>query len=198
MSRPARGDAPEAAAAEVDPAVDLEGVDPSAMLGSAATPAARESAFGPADSREIRESLREIWGISWPVMLSQVLLNVVGLVDIAMVGRLGAEKVAAVGYATQFSQLSQSVLYAVGFATVALMSHAIATTRSPSSCTSGCIAAAAMSTRATRQPSSTSARTTARPIVPPAPVTSATLPASGCVVMCRGRSSCRTGRASGT
>jgi Na+-driven multidrug efflux pump len=58
-------------------------------------------------------------------MLSQVLLNVVGLIDIAMVGRLGAEKVAAVGYATQFSQLSQSVLYAVGFATVALMSHAI-------------------------------------------------------------------------
>ena len=112
-------------ASDVDPAVDLEGVDPSAMLGSAATPAARESAIAPADSRAIRESLREIWGLSWPVMLSQVLLNVVGLVDIAMVGRLGAEKVAAVGYATQFSQLSQSVLYAVGFATVALMSHAI-------------------------------------------------------------------------
>jgi putative MATE family efflux protein len=125
VSRSARGEAPEAAASEVDPAVDLEGVDPSAMLGSAATPAARESAIAPADSRPIRESLREIWGLSWPVMLSQVLLNVVGLVDIAMVGRLGAEKVAAVGYATQFSQLSQSVLYAVGFATVALMSHAI-------------------------------------------------------------------------
>ena len=111
----------EAAAAEVDLAVDLEGTDLPAMLGSAATPAARESAIAP----DPAHALREIWGLSWPVMLSQVLLNVVGLIDIAMVGRLGAEKVAAVGYATQFSQLSQSVLYAVGFATVALMSHAI-------------------------------------------------------------------------
>lgn len=58
-------------------------------------------------------------------MLSQVLLNVVGLVDIAMVGRLGAGPVAAVGYATQFFHLSQSVLFAVGFACVALMANAI-------------------------------------------------------------------------
>jgi putative MATE family efflux protein len=130
VSRSARGEGPEIAAAEtaatdVDPAVDLEGVDLPAMLGSAATPSARDRAVSPAVSRAARDSLREIWALSWPVMLSQVLLNVVGLVDIAMVGRLGAEKVAAVGYATQFSQLSQSVLFAVGFATVALMAHAI-------------------------------------------------------------------------
>jgi putative MATE family efflux protein len=113
-------DAPETAAAEVDPAVDLEGVDLTEMLGSAATPAPREAALPPA-----RDSLREIWALSWPVMLSQALLTVVGLIDIAMVGRLGSGAVAAVGYATQFSQLAQSVLYAVGFATVALMAHAI-------------------------------------------------------------------------
>ena len=58
------------------------------------------------------DSLREIWALSWPVMLSQVLLNVVGLIDIAMVGRLGSDSVAAVGYATQFFHLSQSVLFA--------------------------------------------------------------------------------------
>jgi putative MATE family efflux protein len=58
-------------------------------------------------------------------MLSQGLLNVVGLVDIAMVGRLGSEAVAAVGYSSQFFHLSQSVLFAVGFACVALMAHAI-------------------------------------------------------------------------
>jgi len=58
-------------------------------------------------------------------MLSQALLNVVGLVDIAMVGRLGSDAVAAVGYASQFFHLSQSVLFAVGFACVALMAHAI-------------------------------------------------------------------------
>ncbi|TMA34451.1 MAG: MATE family efflux transporter [Deltaproteobacteria bacterium] len=125
MERSGRAEAPETAAADVDPAVDLEGVDLPAMLGSAATPSARERAVSRAVSRTARDSLREIWALSWPLMLSQVLLNVVGLVDIAMVGRLGSESVAAVGYATQFSQLSQSVLYAVGFATVALMAHAI-------------------------------------------------------------------------
>jgi putative MATE family efflux protein len=125
LNRAPRAEAPETAATDVDPSVDLEGVDPSAMLGPAATPSARERAVSPAVSRTARDSLREIWALSWPVMLSQVLLNVVALIDIAMVGRLGAEKVAAVGYATQFSQLSQSVLFAVGFATVALMAHAI-------------------------------------------------------------------------
>ena len=58
-------------------------------------------------------------------MLSQGLLNVVGLVDIAMLGRLGSDAVAAVGYASQLFHLSQSVLFAVGFACVALMAHAI-------------------------------------------------------------------------
>ena len=53
------------------------------------------------------------------------LFNAVGLIDIAMVGRLGAEAVAAVGYATQFFFLTQSVLFAVGFACVALMARAI-------------------------------------------------------------------------
>jgi putative MATE family efflux protein len=108
-----------AAEAAVEPTVDLEGADlPAATL---ATPAART----PGVSRGAPDSLREIWSLSWPVMLSQVLLNVVGLIDIAMVGRLGSESVAAVGYATQFFHLSQSVLFAVGFATVALMAHAI-------------------------------------------------------------------------
>jgi putative MATE family efflux protein len=125
VNRAARPEAPETAAADVDPAVDLEGVDLPAMLGSAATPSARERAVSPAVARASRDSLREIWALSWPVMLSQVLLNVVGLIDIAMVGRLGAKSVAAVGYAAQFYQLSQSVLFAVGFATVALMAHAI-------------------------------------------------------------------------
>ena len=42
---------------------------------------------------------REIWVLSWPVMLAQVLVSAVSLVDIAMVGRLGPHAVAAVGYA---------------------------------------------------------------------------------------------------
>ena len=58
-------------------------------------------------------------------MLSQVLLSVVGL-DRHRDGRPARpETVAAVGYATQFFPLAQSVLFAIGFACVALMARAI-------------------------------------------------------------------------
>ena len=62
---------------------------------------------------------REIWILSWPVMAAQVLVNAVGLVDIAMVGRLGPDSVAAVGYATQFFNLAQAALFAETAAAVA-------------------------------------------------------------------------------
>ena len=68
---------------------------------------------------------REIWTLSWPVMLAQMLVSAVQLVDIAMVGRLGADAVAAVGYASQFFQLAQAVLFAIGTSCVALMARAI-------------------------------------------------------------------------
>ncbi len=67
----------------------------------------------------------EIWRLSWPVMMSQVMVSGVGLIDIMMVGRLGSDAIAAVGYASQFMFLSISVLFAVGFACVALMARAI-------------------------------------------------------------------------
>lgn len=68
---------------------------------------------------------REILSLSWPVMLSQILVTVVGLIDVAMVGRLSPDALAAVGYATQFYFLAQSTLMAVGFACVALMARSI-------------------------------------------------------------------------
>ena len=68
---------------------------------------------------------REIWLLSWPVMLAQVLVSAVSLVDIAMVGRLGPHAVAAVGYASQFFNLAQAVLFAIGTSCVALMARAI-------------------------------------------------------------------------
>ena len=59
---------------------------PSAALaaGAAPAPAVRTAA-------RARLATREIWTLSWPVMLSQALLNAVGLVDIAMVGRIGSD-----------------------------------------------------------------------------------------------------------
>ena len=73
---------------------------------------------------------REILLLAWPVMMSQALISLAGLIDRAMVGRLGgsedaAVSLAAVGFATQFFFLIQSTLFAVGLACVALMARAI-------------------------------------------------------------------------
>ena len=58
-------------------------------------------------------------------MLSQGLAALVALVDVAMVGRIGPEAQAAVGYAVQLFFISQSALFALSFACVALMARAI-------------------------------------------------------------------------
>jgi putative MATE family efflux protein len=100
---------------------DPEGTPPlpSATLAAGAAP-------GVAPVRRLPgQGYAEIWGISWPVMLSQVLANAVSLIDVAMVGRLGPDAVAAVGYAGQFFSLVQSVLFAVSAACVALVARAI-------------------------------------------------------------------------
>ncbi|MEE8581270.1 MAG: MATE family efflux transporter, partial [Myxococcota bacterium] len=72
----------------------------------------------------------EILRLAWPVMLSAVLMNLAGLVDRAMIGRLAGSEgaaipLAAVGYATQFFFLIQSTLFAIGLSCVALMARAI-------------------------------------------------------------------------
>ena len=87
---------------------------PSAALAAHAVPALADR----------READREIWRLAWPAMLSLAMANVVSLVDIAMIGRLGTA-LAAGGYATQFLFLSQSVLFSIGIACVAVMARAI-------------------------------------------------------------------------
>jgi putative MATE family efflux protein len=77
-----------------------------------------------------RGSIRELVSLAWPVMGSQVLLNLTGLVDRMMIGRLAeagsaAIPLAAVGYASQLFFLIHSTLIAVGLACVALMARAI-------------------------------------------------------------------------
>lgn len=107
------GDGEEVTDPEASPSL------PSATLARGAVPAIVEA------TPATHDSYREIWALAWPVMLAQVLVNAVSLIDIAMVGRLGSSAVAAVGYAAQFFFLAQSVLFAVGFACVALMAHGI-------------------------------------------------------------------------
>lgn len=91
---------------------------PSAALAAGARPIEDRHGAG-------RRTDREIWSLAWPVILSQILASAVGLIDIAMVGRLGRDAVAAVGYTTQFLWLIQSVLFAIGMACVALMARAV-------------------------------------------------------------------------
>ena len=77
-----------------------------------------------------RSATGDIMQLAWPVMLSQGLISLAGLIDRAMVGRLGGDDgaavpLAAVGFATQFFFLIQSALFAVGFSCIALMARAI-------------------------------------------------------------------------
>lgn len=115
--------AEEALPPELREEVDREVDDPE---GGGGLPSASLAAHSTLSRRELRRRTdRDIWALTWPVILSMTLASAVGLIDIAMLGRLGTGTLAAVGYAMQFFFLSQAVLMAVGVACVALMSRAI-------------------------------------------------------------------------
>jgi putative MATE family efflux protein len=112
----------EASLSGADPPDDPEAGPalPSAALASRAARAPAPVRTGPLPRTE-----REIWALAWPVILSQVLASIVSLVDMGMVGRLGREAQAAVTYTSQFQNLAQSILFAVGTACVALIARAV-------------------------------------------------------------------------
>jgi putative MATE family efflux protein len=119
--QPAAEDTPEAIDSPLEHPEDREG-SPSLPAASLAVGASVPTSPVPQSSSA---GYFEIWKLSWPVMMSQVMVSGVGLIDIMMVGRLGSDAIAAVGYASQFLFLAISVLFAVGFACVALMARAI-------------------------------------------------------------------------
>jgi MATE family multidrug resistance protein len=98
---------------------------PSASVAAHAAALRLSDARGPAASVSALVTDAEIWRLAWPVILSQVLASAVSLIDLAMLGRLGPNTLAAVGYVTQFFWLSNAVLMAVGVAGVALVSQAL-------------------------------------------------------------------------
>ena len=99
---------------------DPEGApgNPTSTLAAGAAPDPRIRAGSTGTSAEIVR-------LAWPVMLSMTLASIVGLVDIAMVGRIGSDAQAAVGVAQQLFFVAQSALFALSFAGVALMARAI-------------------------------------------------------------------------
>lgn len=68
---------------------------------------------------------REIWALSWPVILSFALDSILGLIAMLMVGRLGAEAVGAVGLGTQVLGAVRAGIAAVGTGTIALVARDI-------------------------------------------------------------------------
>ncbi len=79
------------------------------------------AAIHPAASR--RELMRIIWALAWPAIATFGLESLVGLVDMLMVGRLGAAAVAGVGVGTQILHAVNTVMIAIGIGTVALVAR---------------------------------------------------------------------------
>ena len=75
--------------------------------------------------RGARHSVRTILALTWPVVLSQLIANLVPIADLLMLGKFGTPTLAAVGYAAQFVMLAQATLMAIGAACVAMMARAI-------------------------------------------------------------------------
>jgi len=68
---------------------------------------------------------RTIWSLAWPVIITFLSQSLVGLVDVLMVGRLGAAAVAAVGVGAQVLSAVSVVMTAVGTGTLALVARHI-------------------------------------------------------------------------
>lgn len=69
------------------------------------------------------ELLRSIWALAWPVIVTFLLQSLVGLIDVLMVGRLGAAAVAAVGIGAQILSAGSVAMTAVGTGTLALVAR---------------------------------------------------------------------------
>src|SRR5258706_13791638 len=69
--------------------------------------------------------LRMIWALAWPVILTLSIESLVGLVDMLMVGRLGATAVAAVGVGVHVLSAVTTTMFAVGMGTLAIVARYI-------------------------------------------------------------------------
>lgn len=69
------------------------------------------------------ELIRTIWSLSWPAIATFGLESLVGLVDIVMVGRLGAAPVAGVGVGTQVYYAVNVIMAAISTGAVALVAR---------------------------------------------------------------------------
>jgi putative MATE family efflux protein len=64
-----------------------------------------------------------VWSLAWPVIATLAVESVVGLVDMLMVGRLGATAVAAVGVGVHLLSAVSTVMFAVGTGILAIVAR---------------------------------------------------------------------------
>lgn len=84
-------------------------------------PAARRPPVAPLSAEKIRPMVGRL---AWPVIAEQMLQSLVGVVDVALVGRLSAASVAGVGTGTQLMQVAISAMGAVAVGTTVLVAVA--------------------------------------------------------------------------
>jgi len=92
------------------------------VVGAAAVNVAALAASGAATRVELA---RVVWALAWPNIVTFALESLVGLVDMLMVGRLGAAAVAGVGVGTQILHAVDVVMIAVSTGTIALVARHI-------------------------------------------------------------------------
>jgi len=76
------------------------------------------------DDPQTRLILSRTWALAWPVVLEQALAMVGQVVDMAMLGRLGKEAVAAVSLSMQPFQLIQATFMGLSVGTTAIVARA--------------------------------------------------------------------------
>ena len=72
-----------------------------------------------------RAMRKAILALAWPVVTEQILMTVTQMADMIMVGRLGAERVAAVGLSNQPLNIAQGLFMGIGVGATALIARFI-------------------------------------------------------------------------
>jgi putative MATE family efflux protein len=84
---------------------------------------ARPAVLAPEEPALAGSRLPVVWALAWPVILNLTLDSLVGLADILMVGRLGAQAVAGVGIGVHVLSAVSTTMFAVGTGTLAIVAR---------------------------------------------------------------------------
>jgi putative MATE family efflux protein len=71
-----------------------------------------------------RTRIQGIWEIAWPTITGNLLMSITGIVDLKIVGALGAPSIAAVGAGMRLFFVSQAILIGINAGTTALVARA--------------------------------------------------------------------------